>query len=228
VKVGAAAGREAQRFEDEKVKGAIKTDFILSAEIMAITLSTVPDAAFWVQALVLAVVGLGITALVYGGVALIVKADDAGVALAANGRPASTLLGLRDGTSGAPPSGADRALRPLTRSLGRGLVLGMPVFLKVLSAVGTAAMVWVGGGIIIHGLEEYGLPAVGHAVHAAAEAAGHALPAVGGAVEWLVSTAASGVFGLVVGAVLIPFVEHVAAPLWQRLRGGGGARRHAS
>ncbi len=231
VKVGAAAGRDAQAFEDEKVKGAIKTDFILSAEIMAITLATVPDASFWAQAAVLAVVGLGITVLVYGGVALIVKADDAGVALAANERPASTLLGLRDGAApGARPSGADRALRPLTGGLGRGLVLGMPVFLKVLSAVGTAAMVWVGGGIIIHGLEGYGLPALGHAVHAAAEAAGHALPAVGAAVEWLVSAAASGVFGLLVGAALIPFVEHVAAPLWQRLRGtgGGGARRHAS
>ena len=91
-------------------------------------------------------------------------------------------------------------------------------------------MVWVGGGIIVHGLEEYGLPAIGHAVHAAAEAAAHALPAVGAAVEWLVSAAASGAFGLLVGAALIPFVEHVAAPLWRRLRGtgGGGARRHAS
>ena len=229
VKVGAAAGRDAQRFEDEKVNGAIKTDFILSAEIMAITLASVPEAPFWVQAMVLAVVGLGITVLVYGGVALIVKADDAGVALAANERPASTLLGLRSGAPGAPPSGGDRLLRPLTRGLGRGLVLGMPVFLKVLGVVGTAAMVWVGGGIIIHGLEEYGLPAIGHAVHAAAEAAGHALPAVGGAAEWIVSAAASGVLGFLVGAALIPFVEHVAAPLWQRLRGtgGGGARRHA-
>ncbi len=233
VKVGAAAGRDAQAFEDEKVNGAIKTDFILSAEIMAITLASVPESSFWLQAMVLAVVGLGITVAVYGGVALIVKADDAGVALAANGRPASTLLGVRGGgAADAPSSGADRLLRPLTQGLGRGLVLGMPVFLKVLSAVGTAAMVWVGGGIIIHGLEEYGLPAIGHVVHAAAEAAGHALPAMASAVEWLVSAAASGVFGLLVGAALIPFVEHVAAPVWKRLKGafggGRGARRHAS
>ncbi len=111
-------------------------------------------------------------------------------------------------------------------TLGTQTLYDWLLFLHVL-----AAMVWVGGGIIIHGLEEYGLPAIGHAVHAAAEAAGHALPAIGGAVEWLVSAAASGVFGLLVGAVLIPFVEHVAAPLWQRLRGagvGGGARRQAS
>jgi uncharacterized protein len=231
VKVGAATRQDAQAFEDEKVRGAIKTDFILSAEIMAITLSTVPDASFWIQAAVLAAVGLGITAMVYGGVALIVKADDAGVALAANETPASNLLGLRRGAApGAPPSGADRMLRPLTQGFGRGLVLGMPVFLKALGAVGTAAMVWVGGGIIIHGLEGYGLAWLGHAVHGAAEAAASALPAVSAAVEWLVTAAASGIVGLAVGAALIPLVEHVLAPALKRLRGivGDGARRRAS
>ncbi len=232
VKVEAAAGRDAPAFEDEKVNGAIKTDFILSAEIMAITLASVPEASFWLQAVVLAVVGLGITVAVYGAVALIVKADDAGVALAANERPASTLFGFRRGgpPAGSPPSGADRLLRPLTQGFGRGLVFGMPVLLKALSVVGTAAMVWVGGGIIIHGLEEYGLPALGHAVHAAAEAAGHALPTAAATVEWIVTAAASGVFGLLVGAALIPIVEHVAAPVWKRLRGtaGGGDARHAS
>ncbi len=232
-KVGAAAGRQdAASLETEKVNGAIKTDFILSAEIMAITLASVPESSFWLQAVILAVVGLGITVVVYGAVALIVKADDAGVALAANERPASALFGSqRGGAAPAAPSGADRLLRPLTQGFGRGLVLGMPVLLKALSVVGTAAMVWVGGGIIIHGLEEYGLPAIGHAVHAAAEAAGHALPAMAATVEWIVTAAASGVFGLLVGAALIPFVEHVAAPVWKRLRGmagGGGARRHAS
>jgi predicted DNA repair protein MutK len=107
----------------------------------------------------------------------------------------------------------------------------MPVFLKALGVVGTAAMVWVGGGIILHGLEGYGLAGLAHAVHGAAEAAGRALPAAAaGAVEWAVSAAASGVLGLLVGAALIPFAERVAAPVWQRLRGGagGGARRHAS
>jgi uncharacterized protein len=184
-----------QQLEDKTVAGAIKTDFILSAEIMAITLATLPDATFWGQAVVLAVVGLGITLLVYGGVALIVKADDAGVAMA------------QSRTSG------------LVRSLGRGLVVGMPYFLKLLSIVGTAAMIWVGGGIIIHGLEEYHLSAPGHAMEAAAEAAAHALPAIGGLASWLMTALVSLLFGLVVGVLLIPLVQHVAAPLYRRLRG---------
>ncbi|HEY0835927.1 MAG TPA: DUF808 domain-containing protein [Azospirillum sp.] len=214
------AGQDAKRMEDEKVGSAIKTDFILSAEIMAITLSTVAaeTPSIWSQALILAVVGIGITLLVYGVVALVVKADDAGVALALNDRPVTSLLGLRR-TGDTPPGGADRALRPVTKGLGRGLVLGMPVFLKVLALIGTAAMLWVGGGIIIHALEGYGLPALGHAIHDAAVAAGHAVPAVAGLVEWFVSAAAAGVFGLLAGAVLIPLVHKVAAPLLAKVRG---------
>ena len=220
----AATAANAQQLEDEKVRGAIRTDLILSAEIMAITLATVALASFWTQIVVLAVVGLGITVLVYGTVALIVKADDAGVALAANDRPVSSLLRRRQAPAAAapPPSSADRLLRPLTRSLGRGLVHGMPVFLRVLSAVGTAAMLWVGGGILVHGLEGYGLTAPGHAIHALAEAAGHLLPAAAApAARWLVAATASGLVGLLVGAALIPLVEQVAAPTlerWQRRR----------
>lgn len=184
--------------EDEKVRGAIKTDLILSAEIMAITLSTVAaeTSSFWNQALILAVVGTGITLVVYGAVALVVKADDAGLALAGNQR-----------------------LGPVVRAIGRGLVKGMPVFLKVLAVVGTAAMLWVGGGIIVHGLEEFGLDALGHAIHGAAVAFGHAVPAATGFLEWLVSAALSGVVGLVVGAVLIPLVHRVAMPAWKSVRG---------
>lgn len=217
----AATVQDAKQLEEEKVRGAIRTDLILSAEIMAITLSTVALASFWTQAFVLATVGIGITALVYGVVALIVKADDAGVALAANDRPVSRLLDRlrRRAPQASSPSPADRALRPLTQTLGRGLVRAMPVFLQVLSAVGTAAMLWVGGGIIIHGLEAYGLTALGHAVHAVAETVGHALPAVAEAAAWLVSAAASGVFGLLVGAVLIPLVHHAATPALAKLRG---------
>ena len=189
VAVGAASP-DPKAFEDEKVGGAIRTDFILSAEIMAITLASVPESSFWMQAFVLAVVGIGITALVYGGVALIVKADDFGVALAA---------------------------RPATAQLGRAIVLGMPILLKALSIVGTAAMIWVGGGIVVHGLEEYGLSAPAHAIHAAAEAVGHALAPVAGVVGWAVEAAAYGVVGLILGAALIPFVEHVAAPALRRL-----------
>jgi predicted DNA repair protein MutK len=187
------AGLYAGQLEELKIRSAIKTDFILSAEIMAITLATVATGSFWTQAVVLATVGIGITALVYGAVALIVKADDVGLALAGSSWP-------------------------LARAVGRGLVVGMPILLKGLSLVGTAAMLWVGGGIIIHGLEEYGLTHIGHAVHAAAAAAGAALPAIHGAIEWVVTAAASGVFGLAVGAAIIPLVTHVATPALARLK----------
>jgi predicted DNA repair protein MutK len=184
--------------EDEKVAGAIKTDFILSAEIMAITLAAVPTASIWTQALVLALVGIGITVGVYGVVALIVKADDAGVALARNEK--ASVIGR------------------LSRALGRALVLGMPAFLAFLSAAGTAAMIWVGGGIIVHGLEGYGLTSIGHAIDAAAEAAAHALSPIAGVVEWIVMAAGSGVVGLLIGAALIPVTGFVVAPAWRLLK----------
>jgi predicted DNA repair protein MutK len=221
----ATVEKDGRNFEEEKVRGAIKTDFILSAEIMAITLATVPTAAFWQQAMVLAVVGIGITALVYGAVALIVKADDAGVALARSDRPMTSLIerfGLR--SQDRQTSQVDRLVRPLTRSFGRGLVLAMPVLLGILSAVGTAAMVWVGGGIIIHGLEEYGMTALGHAVHQSAEAVSHAIPAAAGAAEWVVTAAASGLVGLVLGAVLIPLVQFILMPTIRLARRGGSSR----
>ncbi len=212
-----AATRTAKSVEDEKVNGAIKTDFILSAEIMAITLASIPLGSTWMRAVVLAVVGIGITALVYGGVALIVKADDAGVALARSRRPVSALL--RRGDDGEPLH-TDRLLAPLTRSFGRGLVKAMPVLLKTLAIVGTAAMVWVGGGIIVHGLEGYEFAGLGHAIHDIAAAAAHAVPSLAGAVEWLVSAAASGLFGILLGALLIPLVHFVAVPLVRTLRRG--------
>jgi predicted DNA repair protein MutK len=184
-----------QSFEDEKVASAIKTDFILSAEIMAITLAaTPPEGSFVMKAAVLAVVAVGITVAVYGGVAAIVKADDVGVAMAARG------------------SGPMRAL-------GRGLVVGMPVFLKILSVVGTAAMIWVGGGIVVHGLEEYGLPLIGHTIHHFAEVAGHAVGVAQGFVEWLVTAAGSGIVGLLIGAALIPTTQYALAPAWRLVRG---------
>ena len=98
----------AKTLEDEKVASAIKTDFILSAEIMAIALAALPAGSFVTQALVLALVGIGITVAVYGAVALIVKADDFGMALAGNDH-ASVLAGMG-------------------RAFGRALVHGMPVF----------------------------------------------------------------------------------------------------
>ncbi|RZM00058.1 MAG: DUF808 domain-containing protein, partial [Sphingomonas sp.] len=124
-----AAG-DGRAMEDRKVSGAIKTDFILSAEIMAITLAALPDGGVATKAAVMALVAVGITAFVYGAVALIVKADDAGLAMAA--------------------STSTSAFGSVTRALGRGIVTGMPPFLALLAIVGTAAMIWVGGGILVH------------------------------------------------------------------------------
>jgi len=181
--------------EEEKVASAIKTDFILSAEIMAITLAAVSDQSIFMQAFVLALVGIGITAAVYGVVALIVKADDVGVALATS--DSKSIAG------------------GMSRAFGRGLVLGMPGFLTFLSTAGTAAMIWVGGGIIIHGLEVYGAHSVGQAIHSAAEAAAHVLPSAAGPAKWAVMAFLSGVVGLLVGAVSIPIVGFAVAPAWK-------------
>ncbi len=187
-----------QSVEDQRIASAIKTDFILSAEIMAITLASLPAGGFWMQAIVLALVGLGITIGVYGVVALIVKADDAGVALA--------------GTTG--PS----IVAGILRASGRALVLGVPYFLTALSLIGTAAMVWVGGGIFIHGLETYGLHQPAHLLHAVSEAVATAMPAGGAAAGWIATAAGSGLIGLMLGALLIPVVGLVFAPAWRMLK----------
>ena len=94
----------------------------------------------------------------------------------------------------------------------------MPVFLTILSAVGTAAMIWVGGGIVLHGLEAYGPVSIGTMVHAAAEAAAHALPSAAGAVEWIVAATISSVVGLLTGAATLPIVEFAVAPAWKRVK----------
>lgn len=182
-----------QALEDQKVAGAIKTDFILSAEIMAITLAAIPDGSFPVRAMALALVGTLITLIVYGAVALIVKADDVGVALA-------------------------KRQSAISRAIGLGLVRGMPVFLKLLAVVGTAAMLWVGGGIILHGLEEFGLGGPAHLIENIAVAVGHAMPeAIAGAVEWIVGAVFAGIVGLAIGFVLIPIAEKILAPIAGRI-----------
>jgi predicted DNA repair protein MutK len=189
-----AAALNSQGLEDEKVAGAIKTDFVLSAEIMAITLAAVSDAGIFMQALVLALVGIAITVAVYGVVALIVKADDFGLALAKGDG------GLTGG---------------LSRALGRTIVRGMPGFMTILGAIGTAAMIWVGGGIIVHGLEAYGVHSVGWAIESAAKAAADALPSAAGALKWTVATLLSGIVGLFAGAVSIVVVGFACAPGWR-------------
>jgi len=184
-----------KNLEDQKVAGAIRTDLVLSAEIMAIALANITAPGLAVQALVLAVVGIMVTAGVYGAVALIVKADDFGVSLA-----------LKDG--------------PITSRLGRGLVRGMPYFLKVLSFVGMIAMLWVGGGILIHGLNSFGLSAGEHLLHAVAETVHTTVPEMlGGLFAWLATASVSAIIGLVAGALTALVVNGVVWPAWIALKG---------
>jgi predicted DNA repair protein MutK len=189
---------DAGTFEDQKVAGAIKTDFILSAEIMAIALATVADAGLLTQAVVLGAVGVGITLAVYGVVALIVKADDVGFALARS--------------RAAPPAGT------LIRLVGRLLVHGTTYLLNALGVVGTAAMIWVGGGIVLHGLEAYGVGWLSHAIHDAAQSAGRLLPAAGPVLGWVVEAAAAGLVGIAVGLIAIPAMTYCVSPLWRQVR----------
>jgi predicted DNA repair protein MutK len=198
---------DARSFEDQKVSSAVKTDFILSAEIMAITLAALPEPNIVTQAVVLAVVGIGITALVYGGVALIVKADDFGLMLARS---------LSPGMVGAT-----------TRGVGRALVGGMPYFLKILGVVGTAAMIWVGGGIVVHGLERYGFPWLAHLTHDLGGIPA-SVPVVGPILSWLAEAAGSGVLGIVIGFVAIPVMSYIVSPAWRQLKSIIRARRGES
>jgi predicted DNA repair protein MutK len=178
--------------EEQKAQGAIKTDFILSAEIMTIILSNLAVSNFWMEAAALAAAAVMITVAVYGSVALIVKADDVGLFMAKNGN-----FGV-------------------TRVTGRAIVRGMPRFLTTLTIVGTAAMLWVGGSIIIHGMEELGFGTLGHLIHDAAAYVGHLVPATyTGAVEWTTKAAIDGVFGLALGLILIPIGEKIITPLWR-------------
>jgi predicted DNA repair protein MutK len=176
------------KLEETRVKGAIKTDFILSAEIMTITLNEIPDGSIGLQAAALAVVAIAITALVYGVVGLIVKMDDVGAWLALN---ANTGIG---------------------RGIGKSLVRGMPHLLTVLSTMGTAAMLWVGGQILVHGLHNpdfigWAQP-YGFIKDVSQNVAGDA-----GFGNWAVTAVFDGVIGLAVGLLLIPIVTRVIAPL---------------
>lgn len=182
-----------QQIEDQRVASAIRTDVILSAEITAISLAGVSTSPIATQALALTVVGVGMTVLVYGAVALIVKADDAGVAMAGSGNG-------------------------LVRALGRGMVKGMPGCLKALGFVGMLAMLWVGGGILVHGLAQLGYPVVEELIHHLGEAASQAIPVAPGAVAWLVQAGVSGVLGVVVGGMAAVVWEKGVQPLAGRLR----------
>lgn len=193
--------RDPGHLEEQKVKGAIKTDFILSAEIMTIALAAIEAPNLWMQAATLAVVGIGVTVAVYGSVALIVKMDDVGLFLAGN------------------------APTPIGRGIGRGLVKAMPVVMKLLSIIGTAAMLWVGGSIVIHGLEVLGYGWLGHHIHDWAYALGHmASEQWIGAIEWISKATMDGIFGLVYGLALIPVATRVVAPLMGMV--SGSSKQH--
>ena len=176
----AVVGEDAER---QMTAGAIRTDFILSAEIMVIALNEVADQSFLPRLVILVVVALVITAAVYGVVAVIVKMDDVGLSL------------------------AQRTSRVAQR-IGRGLVAGMPKLLAALSVVGTVAMLWVGGHILLIGADELGWHSPYGLVHHLEEVFHHAVAGAGGFLAWLVNTAASAVIGLVVGTVVVA-VAHV-------------------
>ncbi len=166
-----------------QVKGAIRTDFILSAEIMVIALSQLGDLHIAMQAAALAAVGLVITAGVYGVVALIVKLDDIGIHLAER----------KDATA---------------RAIGNALVQIVPRMLSGLSVLGTAAMLWVGGGILLHGMEELHLgEAVPNALHHWSAVAGEATGAMGPVIEWFFYALGSAVAGLIVGGLIVLVVR---------------------
>ena len=167
--------------EAQKVAGAIRTDLILSGEIMAIALATVADRPFAIQAGALVVVSLALTVAVYGVVGLIVKMDDVGVHLA-------------------------QRSSALARGVGRALVKSMPHLMQGLSVVGTAAMLWVGGGIIVHGLEHFHLDTVPHFIETLSEKAHHA-PALGAVAAWLTFATGSAVVGLIIGGVIVAILH---------------------
>ena len=189
----APAAVEGEESEDTVVSGAIRTDFILSAEIMVISLNEVAAESFLSRAVILAVVAVGITILVYGVVALIVKMDDVGLMLTQRASSAAQRIGL-------------------------GLVRGMPMLLKLLSIVGVAAMLWVGGHILLVGADDLGWHAPYELVHHAEEAVHDAVTTLGGLLAWLVNTVASAVVGLLVGAVAVA-VWHVV-PFKRGQQGG--------
>ncbi|MDJ0820736.1 MAG: DUF808 domain-containing protein [Paracoccaceae bacterium] len=184
--------------EEEKVKGAIKTDFILSAEIMVLSLSTIDNPSIWIQAATLAVVGIAVTVGVYGVVAIIVKMDDLGLWISRN-----AALGL-------------------TRALGRGIVKGMPWLLRLLAIVGTAAMLWVGGSIIVHSLHEMGW----HMPEDAIKGLAKSLSGGQGFANWAAIALMDFVLGFLYGLTLIPIGTKIVAPLWAALFGGAKAKAH--
>ncbi|MDX5437589.1 MAG: DUF808 domain-containing protein, partial [Pontibacter sp.] len=164
-----------EELEKQRVQGAVRTDMILSSEIVAITYATVADKDLVTQILVMLAVAIFITLAVYGFVGLIVKADDIGVHM------------------------AKEKHHPQVRKVGHSIVKFMPSFLKIISYVGTAAMLWVGFEIIAHGI-----PFTSHLLHELE----HALASTP-ALAWLAKAVLSGLAGLVLGAIIAKIVTLV-------------------
>jgi uncharacterized protein len=162
-----------EELEKERTTGAIRTDFILSAEIMAISYYQLMSQPFGIKIASLIAVAIVITAGVYGVVALILKADDVGIRLTRENHPAPV------------------------KTLGRLLITAMPKLLAVLSAVGTAAMLWVGGGIVIHSI-----PWLHHLQTGWLEQI-----AFTGVMHWLVEATISLVFGIVIGFIVVMLLK---------------------
>ncbi len=165
--------------EDSLVRSAITTDLILSAEIMVISLNEVIDQPFWMRLASLIIVGIILTLGVYGAVAVLVKMDDIGMG----------LLERNNGES----------------ALGTALVKGMPVVLDIIGVIGTAAMLWVGGHIVIKGLHEFGAEQPYGFIHGVTENISN------GALTWLADTGMSMVFGLILGTVVATVIMAVKA-----------------
>ena len=171
------AANKSEQDEDHLVNSAIRTDLILSTEIMVISLDEVKDQPVWMEAAVLIAVGIFLTVAVYGAVALLVKIDDIGRGMIERGN--------------AP-------------KLGRGLVKAMPYVLSAIGVIGTIAMLWVGGHLIVRGLDEVvGWHWPHEIIAKGQEAVG------GGALGWMVETGISMIVGLIVGFIVLGVVQLV-------------------
>lgn len=170
--------------ENKVIAEAVRTDLILSTEIMVISLQTVDHEPFLTRTIVLIVVAFLITALVYGVVALIVKMDDVGLHLVESGK---------------------------NEKLGRGLVTAMPKVMSFLSTLGVVAMLWVGGHILLANSAELGWHAPYDAVHHVEHAVADATGALGGVLAWLTNTLISAIVGVLVGLVLVALVTPALA-----------------
>ncbi len=171
-------------FEKQRISGAVRTDLILSAEIMAITLNELDLDVWWERGLALALVAIVVTVAVYGAVALIVKMDDVGLKLIER----KSGFGL---------------------TFGYALLQSVPKLLTFLSVVGTAAMLWVGGGIIVHGTHEVGFDLFYNIAHGAEYAVKAATGALAGLMGWLTYAVISAIIGLALGVIIATVLHKV-------------------